>query len=183
MGHVNVDVRIKSTTVPSIQAITRDGVPLRPTAVMSYGVADPALYLGAGANVESTGLPEAVGRNIIGFIKGRSIGDALALQGNDLPSVRTAVGNTLAQWGLRLDGIQMTNMTPPPEVVAEMQRKYQMEQVVGQTELIRKGLNLSSQQAAEFGQVERQTLRKQVNEVRISGDDSLVEILKALIRR
>jgi TPR repeat protein/regulator of protease activity HflC (stomatin/prohibitin superfamily) len=183
MGHINVDIRIKSTTVPSIQAITKDGVPLRPTAVMSYRVAAPALYLSAGTNIESIGLPEAVGRSIIAFIKNRSIGEALAAQGDDLPTVRTAVSNTIAQWGLRLDSIQVTNITPPPEIIAEMQRKYQTEQVVEQTELIKKAMNLSSQQAAEFGQVERQKVRKQINEVRLSGDEGLVKLLESMFKR
>ena len=126
MGHIDVDIRIKSTTVPSVQAITKDGVPLRPTAVMSYRVAAPALYLGAGTNVENTGLPEVVGRSIIGFIKGRSCDEALSTQGNDLRSVRMTVGNAITKWGLLVDSIQMTNIAPPPEVLADMMKKVQM---------------------------------------------------------
>jgi regulator of protease activity HflC (stomatin/prohibitin superfamily) len=177
MGYELVDVRSKSSQVPNIQAITRDRVPLRPTAAVSFKVVDPALYLSAGSNIENASFPEAIGRHIIKFMKDLEVREVFEAQGHDLPGVRNSINAAIGRWGLTVETIQMTNITVPPEVMAEVQRQYQLQRVVEQQNLIKEARGLTDEQAAEFVQVERNKVSKGIQELRIPG---LLEILERL---
>jgi hypothetical protein len=180
MSHIDIDMRSRAAVVIEVQAITSDKIPIRPRVSTSWKIFNPALYLGATDSIEGVAMPQAIRANVVTFLKEMTLDQALQSQGANLPSLASMASLEMLSWGIEVQSIQIADIQLDPGVTAEFERTKQLQIAADQSQVLQKAFGLSPQQAAEYIQIHRGNVSKEIKEFNLSPGvlDALKELFK-----
>lgn len=121
-----VDIRTKAVDVPDQEAITKDNVSTRISAVIYYKVVDAAKAI---LEVEDYyfavhQLAQTTMRNVVGEVE---LNDLLANRDKIAGRIRTIVAETTASWGLEVMTVELKDIILPEDMKRTMAKQAEAE--------------------------------------------------------
>lgn len=123
-----VDVRVVTMPIPTQEAITRDNVMVKVTAVCFFQVENPEkAVLNVQDPIESTGqLAQATLRNIIGQYE---LDELLTARDKVNARLKAAVDEDTERWGIRIVSMEIKDMSVPEQMRRAMARQAEAERL------------------------------------------------------
>lgn len=125
-SYQKVDIRIKAVDVPDQEAITKDNVSTRISAVIYYRVVDASKAV---LEVEHFGvaihqLAQTTMRNIVGETE---LNDLLAERDAVAARIKEIVSETTGSWGLEVSSVELKDIILPQSMVRTMAKRAEAE--------------------------------------------------------
>ncbi len=121
-----VDLRIKALEVPGQDAITKDNVSAKITAVVYYRISDPAKTVLEVEHVHYavSQLAQTTMRNIVGEV---TLDELLASRATISEKIEKLIEVTTAAWGVEVSSVELKDINLPPDMIRTMAKKAEAE--------------------------------------------------------
>lgn len=121
-----VDLRVKAMEVPAQDAITKDNVSAKVTAVIYYKIVDPAKSIIEVEQVHYavSQLAQTTMRNVAGEV---TLDELLSMRQTISEKIEQAVEVATASWGVEVSTVELKDINLPPEMIRTIAKQAEAE--------------------------------------------------------